>query len=296
MRSHRHRPSRPAGLPAGLLAKPEHGQCFLSTPEILERSCAYAEVGAEDVVLEIGPGLGALTERLAARARRVVALEIDRDLEPHLAPLLARHPNVEILWGDALELEWPQCTKLVANLPYGPALPLLWKAIDEGVALSVVIVQERLARRLAAKPGQPGYSRIAVMMQRVASLRVLETIKPQHFTPPPEVDSAMLRLRKTRPRFEVPDVEGFRRLLDGLFLRRDQPVEEALRALSASAAGIAGGLSTELARKKVAELSPEEFGHLARQVHAAGVELPEISDEQKRTSQKLGQKLAKEEA
>src|SRR6202034_2114193 len=104
-----------------------------------------------------------------------------------------------------------------------PALPLVMKLLEHDFSLAVVVVQQRLARRLAARPGPEGYSRISVTVQRVATPRLLEVIKPHHFVPPPAVDSAMLRLRKIRPRFAVASEEELRALLDFLFVQRERP-------------------------------------------------------------------------
>jgi 16S rRNA (adenine1518-N6/adenine1519-N6)-dimethyltransferase len=270
------------------------------TRDVLLRSCEYAELSREDAVLEVGPGIGNLTALLAERAGSVCAIEIDRQFEPALSRLQARHANLRLLWGDALGLDFPPFSKFVSNLPYKPALPLIMKLLEHDFKLAVVVIQQRLARRLAARPGQEGYSRISVTLQRVASPRVLEVIKPHHFVPPPAVDSAMLRLRKTRPRFAVPSAEELRRLLDVLFLSRERPVAAALGQLAdlddlhdlrqatsgPAVARVLAALPAELACRRVALVTPEEFGLIARQVHACGVAVPEVPDEIKRKAQK----------
>ena len=287
-------------LPAGVRPREEHGQNFLMTRDVLLRSCEYAELSREDAVLEVGPGIGNLTALLAERAGSVCAIEIDRQFEPALSRLQARHANLRLLWGDALGLDFPPFSKFVSNLPYKPALPLIMKLLEHDFKLAVVVIQQRLARRLAARPGQEGYSRISVTLQRVASPRVLEVIKPHHFVPPPAVDSAMLRLRKTRPRFAVPSAEELRRLLDVLFLSRERPVAAALGQLAdlddlhdlrqatsgPAVARVLAALPAELACRRVALVTPEEFGLIARQVHACGVAVPEVPDEIKRKAQK----------
>jgi 16S rRNA (adenine1518-N6/adenine1519-N6)-dimethyltransferase len=277
-----------AVLPAGVVPRQEYGQSFLMTREILERSCDYADLGREDTVLEIGAGIGNLTELLAQRAGRVFAIEIDRQFAPILARLRARFGNLDVLCGNALELSFPAFDKAVANLPYKAALPLILKLLDHDFAVAVLVVQQRLARRLAARPGQEGYSRISVTVQRLARLRLLETIKPHHFSPPPTVDSAMLKISKSRPRFAIPSEDEFRLLLDFLFVRREWPAGEALRRLGrqAEVRRIAAGLPAALARRKVCQVSPEEFGLIASRVHQAGLAIPAVPDELKRKAQK----------
>lgn len=276
-------------LPEGVHPSPEHGQNFLITPEVLARSCDYAELGPEDSVLEIGPGPGALTEQLARRAREVHAIEIDRQFEPLLARLQARCGNLRVLWGDALAMDFPPFNKVVANLPYRPALPLLMKLLEHDFETGVLVVQHRLAQRLAARPGRDGYSRISVTVQRVASLRLLEVIRPHHFVPPPAVDSAMLRIRKVRPRFDIPSPEELRLLLDFLFAQRQRPVGEALGRLAPAAAvgAVRAGLPAALRLRPVHRVRPEDFGLIARLAHASGLVVPALSNETKRKAQKV---------
>ncbi len=257
------------------------------TREILERSCEYAKLGPGDSVLEIGPGIGLLTEQLAQRAGRVRAIEIDRQFETSLAPLERRFDNLEIVWGDALEDDFGAFDKVVSNLPYKPALPLILKLLEHEFDLGVLVVQHRLARRLSARPGGKGYSRISVTVQRVASLRLLETVKPHHFVPAPTVNSAMLRIRKIRARFPITNEQRFRRLLDTLFLQRERSVEKALERLGRVAgARIATLLPERLARRRVFQLSPEEFGLIVRQADEMGLSIPVVPEELKRKAQK----------
>ena len=278
-----------SALPRGIRPKAEHGQNFLMSRAILERTCEYAALSNEDIVLEVGPGIGTLTEQLALRAREVHAIEIDRQFEPLLAQLQTRFPNLHVHWGDAVEMDFPAFNKFVSNLPYKPALPLIMKLLDHEFELATVLIQQRLARRLAAKPGGQGYSRISVFVQRTASLRLLEVVKPEHFEPPPAVDSALLRIRKTRPRFEVASEEEFRLLLDMLFLQREHTVSKALHFAEPASKvdAVVAKLPAQLTRRVVAQVTPEEFGLIAAAVHDAGLAIPPIPDEIKRKAQKF---------
>lgn len=277
-----------ARLPVGIRPREDYGQNFLMSREILERSCEYARLGPEDSVLEIGPGIGSLTEQLALRAGRVRAIEIDRQFETPLARLARRFDNLEIVWGDALKDDFGAFDKVVSNLPYKPALPLILKLLEHEFDVGVLIVQHRLARRLSARPGGKGYSRISVTVQRVASLRLLEIVKPHHFIPAPAVDSAMLRIRKIRARFPIAHEQRFRRLLETLFLQRERSVERALERLGRIAGSrIASQLPERLARQKVSQLSPEEFGLIVRRADEMGLTIPAVPEELKRKAQKF---------
>jgi 16S rRNA (adenine1518-N6/adenine1519-N6)-dimethyltransferase len=176
--------------------KKEYGQHFLVDRNILDVIGRLAELGADDVVLEIGPGQGVLTRHLAERVGRVHAIEIDRALEPALSDLPA---NVDLVFGDALQLELPQdATKLVANLPYNVATPLIVESLDglPNVALWCVMVQREVADRLFAEPGTKAYGAVSVLVQLAAERTGFHAVSRTVFRPPPNVDSALVAFRR----------------------------------------------------------------------------------------------------
>jgi 16S rRNA (adenine1518-N6/adenine1519-N6)-dimethyltransferase len=180
------------------------GQNFLSDPNLLDAIVRDAAVEPDDVVLEIGPGEGVLTARLAAVAARVHAIEIDRRLEPALSALAAR-PEVSLHWGDALDLDLralePRPTAMVANLPYAVATPAILRTIEELPSLErwTVMVQREIADRLRASPGSRTYGSPSVLVQLACEVRLLRTVDPAVFKPRPRVESAILALRRTGP-------------------------------------------------------------------------------------------------
>jgi len=187
-------------------AKKELGQHFLVDENILGVIGRLADLHAGDVVLEIGPGLGVLTRYLAPRVARVHAVEIDRSLEAELAALPG---NVTLHFGDALRLELPQdATKLVANLPYNIATPLLVESLDvlPKVALWCVMVQREVADRLFAAPSTKAYGAVSVLVQLAAERTGFHPVARTVFRPAPNVDSALVAFRRT----ELPD--GFARI------------------------------------------------------------------------------------
>ena len=178
--------------------KKEYGQHFLRDPNILEVIARLAELAPEDVVLEIGPGQGVLTRFLAAQVRRVHAVEIDRALEPALSDL---GDNVEVIFGDALRLELPQdATKLVANLPYNVATPLVVESLDglPNVGLWCVMVQREVAERFFAEPGTKAYGAVSVLVQLAAERTGFHAVSRTVFRPQPNVDSALVAFRRTK--------------------------------------------------------------------------------------------------
>jgi 16S rRNA (adenine1518-N6/adenine1519-N6)-dimethyltransferase len=176
--------------------KKEYGQHFLRDPNILDVIGRLAELGPEDVVLEIGPGQGVLTRYLAERVARVRAVEIDRALEPELSDLPA---NVELVFGDALRVALPQdATKLVANLPYNVATPLVVESLDglPNIRLWCVMVQREVADRFFAEPGTKDYGAVSVLVQLAAERTGFHAVSRAVFRPPPNVDSALVAFRR----------------------------------------------------------------------------------------------------
>lgn len=268
--------------------KPQHGQHFLTNRDILLRSIQYAKITRTDEVLEIGPGPGNLTELLAQSAGRVHAIEIDDRFKPVLSKLESRYSNLSVIWGDALQIPFPRFNKIVANLPYRASLPLIFKFLEYNLHTAVLVIQNRLARRLAATCGQEGYSRIGVVSQRLASFRILETVKREQFVPPPEVDSSMIRIRKTRPSFHISSEEEFSRLLDFLFLHRKWTIYTALMDLRqpAKITAALSQLPASIANKAVALVAPSEFGRISLAIQSCNVTIPPVSAELKRKAQK----------
>jgi 16S rRNA (adenine1518-N6/adenine1519-N6)-dimethyltransferase len=180
------------------------GQNFLADPNLLDAIVRDAGLGPDDVVLEVGAGEGVLSERLAAVAAHLHTVELDRGLEPALAPLAAR-PNVELHWGDAMRIDFggfePAPTAMVANLPYAVATPVLLRTIAELPSLRswTVMVQREIADRLRATPGGRTYGSPSVLVQLACEAELVRTVDPAVFRPRPRVESAILRLRRVGP-------------------------------------------------------------------------------------------------
>jgi 16S rRNA (adenine1518-N6/adenine1519-N6)-dimethyltransferase len=175
--------------------KKRFGQHFLTNKSILQRIVHLARLGPEDTVVEIGPGKGTLTIKLASVVRRVVAIEIDRDLIPALRSTLPA--NVEIIEGDALQTDLPRAPfHIVSNLPYNVATALFKRFIANRDRISSVtaMIQKEVAERLIAKPRTKAYGPLSVLIQYYADVAYGFTVAPGAFSPPPKVDSAVVRL------------------------------------------------------------------------------------------------------
>lgn len=185
--------------------KRELGQHWLVDENILHVIGRLAELDPDDVVLEIGPGLGVLTAFLGRRVRLVHAVELDRTLEPSLRERLADLENVELVFGDALTLLGtplePPPGKLVANLPYNVATPIVAESLAAlpSVARWCVLVQREVADRFFAEPGTKDYGAVSVVLQLAAERTGLHPVARTCFRPPPSVDSALVAFRRVRP-------------------------------------------------------------------------------------------------
>jgi 16S rRNA (adenine1518-N6/adenine1519-N6)-dimethyltransferase len=182
----------------------EFGQHFLVDENILGVAGRLAALEPDDAVLEVGAGLGVLTAYLADRVRLVHAVELDRRLEPHLRERLAGRENVQLLFGDALALPLgeldPPPAKLVANLPYQIATPLVAESLGglPGVRLWCVMVQREVADRFFAQPGTKSYGAVSVLVQLTAERTGFHPVARTCFRPPPNVDSALVAFRRRR--------------------------------------------------------------------------------------------------
>jgi len=228
--------------------KKEMGQHFLFDPELIERLADASLVTKADGVLEIGPGRGTLTAALARRARRVIAVELDRTLLHGLRTSLALYPNVEIREGDILRADLdeivgalgPPC-RVAANLPYNVTTPVLQRLLPLPLTSIAVMVQKEVGRRLAARAGEDGYGPLSLLAQYYAEVAEAMPVPAECFTPPPKVDSSfMLLVKRESPPIRVPDAREFFRLIGHAFAMRRKTLRNNLMAgygLSREAAG-----------------------------------------------------------
>jgi 16S rRNA (adenine1518-N6/adenine1519-N6)-dimethyltransferase len=252
----------------------ELGQNFLVDRNILDVIERLAELGPEDVVLEVGGGLGVLSARLAQRTRHVHVVEVDPRLEEPLRGELSDFHNVTLHLADALELDLrtldPSPTKMVANLPYSVAASVVLRTIEElpGVGSWVVMVQREVGERLAAAPGSSAYGVPSVLAQLACEVRVLRRVAPTVFRPTPRVDSVLVGLRR---RAGAAD-QALRALIHGAFAHRRKALAGSLALAPGAPAGIRDQARAALEQmghppdERAERLAPEEFRELARRL------------------------------
>lgn len=227
----------------GLTAKKSLGQNFLMEPNILGKMMAAGGIDKTTDAIEIGPGIGALTEFLALYGRRVLAFEIDQRLLPVLDLSLADYDNVEIIHGDILEAELkdlipaklPDSNRLavVANLPYYITTPIIFQLLESQLAFDVFVLmmQKEVAERLTAQVGTKAYGSLTIAIQYYCDSKIAFTVPKTVFKPQPNVDSAILKLtRLDNPRVEVADQAFFFELVRSAFVQRRKTLWNNLRA------------------------------------------------------------------
>lgn len=258
------------------------GQHFLSDPGLLKKIADALDPAPDDVVIEIGPGKGSLTGVVAPRVRRVIAIEKDRGLAEELGMRNAECgiANVEIVPGDALQLDWRAFVtshsafriphfSVIGNIPYAITTPLIEKALTPPYPERIVfLLQAEVADRLAARPGSKAYGALTVGVQSQARVERLFGVRAGAFQPPPRVDSAVVRLTPlAEPLVPPGDIPSFRRFVTACFSRRRKQLRNVLvGALARPAAVVTAGLAAlgldPAARPET--LAPVDFVRLLR--------------------------------
>jgi 16S rRNA (adenine1518-N6/adenine1519-N6)-dimethyltransferase len=244
-------------------AKKELGQHFLVDENILGVIGRLAQLEDGDVVLEVGPGLGVLTTFLADRVRQVYAVELDASLGAQLVERVAGRPNVELRFGDALQLDLresaPGATKLVANLPYNIATPLVVESLAglPDLQLWCVMVQREVAERFFAEPSTKAYGAVSVLIQLVAERTGFHPVSRNVFRPRPNVESAVMAFRRTG----LPEDFGHvKRIVEAAFAHRRKKLANSLQLAGVDTHG------ATIPDVRAEELSPVELLELAREL------------------------------
>lgn len=256
----------------------KYGQHFLSDPGILAAIADALAPGQRDTVVEIGPGRGSLTDVLAARAGRVIAVEIDHLLAAQLRERYVSRPNVEIVEGDVLEtdiaaLAGPKFL-VIGNVPYYITTPIVFRTLEAPVPeRAVFLVQREVAERMTSEAGAESYGALTVNVATVARAEIVMSVPRTAFKPQPKVDSSVVRLTpRSPPLIDIQSQQGFRTFVQGVFGLRRKQIQRVLRTVWGLSANGATAVLDRLeidpaARPEV--LSPETFVRMFSELRAS---------------------------
>ncbi len=218
------------------------GQNFLIDEQIIDRICDGAEIGPDDDILEIGPGIGVMTQEMAERARKVVAIEIDRALIPVLKETLAEYDNVEVIHADVMNVDLKALIaekfegrrpKVVANLPYYITTPIIMMLLEESIPVSdiIVMIQKEVAERISAKPSTKAYGALSVATQYYSEPNIIAKVPRTVFMPQPNVDSVVIRMTiRMEPPVSLENPTLFFKVIKAAFGQRRKTLHNALNA------------------------------------------------------------------
>lgn len=254
------------------------GQNFLVDDQVLRDIVTGAEVNKDDFIIEIGPGVGTLTKELLKVAKKVCAIELDKDLIPILNEELSEFKDFELVNKDALKVNFDEIigeeksVKLVANLPYYVTTPIIAKLLTEGYKFKslTIMIQKEVAERINAKPSTKEYGALSLLVQYYCDTELVRTVSPSSFIPRPKVDSSVIKLNKLdSPKVKVDDEKLFFKIIRASFNMRRKTLWNALKSL---------GFSKDLLEKALQEcdidpkrrgetLSIHEFADLSNCIH-----------------------------
>lgn len=247
----------------GIVPKKSKGQNFLIDGRVADRHIAYAGIREGDRVLEVGPGLGILTERMADLPCELTCIELDDILVEYISQTFG--DRLRLIHGDAVKVDFPEFDVFVSNLPYSVSTPIIFKLLDHRFRTAVVMVQKEFADRMVADVGSPDYSRLTVNLFYRADCEVMETVPASRFNPRPKVDSALVRITPRKAPFDVIDERLFFKVTEITFNHRRKKIGTSLKA--------AGLLRPEwdvpYLDERVENLRPAEIAEIADAIHTA---------------------------
>lgn len=259
-----------------LHASKKLGQNFLIDPGIVQEIVDAAELQAGELVLEIGPGIGTLTQGLAEAGAEVIAVELDKRLPEVLEKTLQGYQNVRIVPGDILKVNIPEITgnrpfKVVANLPYYITTPIIMALLEQRLPVTrlVTMVQKEVAERMVAKPGKKDYGALSVAVQYYTEPEIVAEVPPQSFLPAPAVDSVVIccRVREKSP-VDLCDERMFFRVVKAAFSQRRKTLLNALKTMGLGTEKVKAALEKAniIGDRRGETLSLEEFAAIANQM------------------------------
>ncbi|MFC1787342.1 16S rRNA (adenine(1518)-N(6)/adenine(1519)-N(6))-dimethyltransferase RsmA [Halobacteriota archaeon] len=254
-------------------------QHFLIDDRVIDRIIRYASLDGNDTVLEIGAGTGNLTKSLAKHVANVIAIESDHHLVEMLDDLSL--PNVKVIQGDALKVEFPKFDKIVSNLPYSISSDFTFKLLKHDFKLGVLMYQHEFAKRMVATTGMENYGRLSIVTQYLAEVQIMEIIPNAALYPQAKVKSAIVRLLSNTPKLEGFDKDFFLELASAIFTQRRKQMKNVIINVAhmmnlGDVEKLINILPQEIRSKRPEKLSPEELAFLSNFIYRVHHETPPI--------------------
>lgn len=254
------------------------GQNFLIDDSVLNDIVKGADVNSEDLVIEIGPGVGTLTAQLLNKAKRVVSIELDSDLIPILQQELGDHPNFSLIHKDALKVDFNEVigdeksVKLVANLPYYVTTPIIVNLLKEGYNFKslTIMIQKEVAERIDAEPNCKEYGSLSLLVQYYCNTEIIRKVAPSSFMPRPKVESIVIRLdRSEEPKVKVKDEKLMFEIIRSSFNMRRKTLWNGVKNIGIDKEDLKKAFEeAEIDPKRRGEtLSLEEFARLSDKIY-----------------------------
>ena len=247
----------------GIVPKKSKGQNFLIDGRVADRHISYAGIREGDRVLEVGPGLGILTERMVDLPCDLTCIELDDILAEYITETYG--DRLTLIHGDAVKVRFPEFDVFVSNLPYSVSTPIIFKLLDHDFRTAVVMVQKEFADRMVADVGSPDYSRLTVNLFYRADCEIMETVPASRFNPRPKVDSALVRITPRKAPFDVIDEKLFFKVTEITFNHRRKKIGTSLK----SAGLVKPGWNIPYLDERVENLRPAEIAEIADAIHTA---------------------------
>lgn len=250
------------------------GQNYLIDKNKRDQIIRFGNITKDDVVLEIGPGIGTLTIELAKRAKKVIAIEQDSNICQILENRLKNEniDNVELINDDALNVEFPKFNKIIANLPYQISSPITFKFLNYDFQLAILMYQKEFASRMNGKVGSKDYSRLSAMLYYKCEVETLASVSAESFIPKPKVDSSVVKLTPKSMKIDENDFKVYSKYVKALFQHRNKKARNALIdsrhiICNLDKKEIKEKLNSvkeeELLSKRITTITPEEILHLS---------------------------------
>ena len=255
----------------GLRPSRNLGQNFLTDTNIADWIVQQADIQTDETILEIGPGLGILTQRIKKFTKNIIAIELDKRLAEHVQEKY----NIQVIQGDAVKTEFPKFDKVVSNLPYQISSPITFKILDTQFKKGILMYQKEFAQHLVAQPGERTYSRVSVMASYRGDCKIIKDVSKEHFHPEPKVDAAIVEIIPKKPDFEMLDHETFRIVVRALFSHKNRKVRNGIVA-EHKVLGLEKDAAKELAEKlpyfdqRPITLSAAKLGEISNYIFETG--------------------------